>query len=121
MLLQDWQNKCIKLYINPDVVDEWARIAKDMAELSKGKANEDGATEMMALLEGELKTVHDVMGKKWRCVVTFRSVLFALVPAFRLLDACSVLPVQGSASCSMLHACCDADTDKSEHIPLHCR
>jgi hypothetical protein len=64
--VQDWQNKCMKLYINKDVVDEWARIAKALNDLSKHKSD-DSANEMMALLEAELKAVHDVMGKKWRC------------------------------------------------------
>ena len=70
--MQDWQNKCSKLYINPDVVEEWARVSAAMntvGQSGKGRGGgEDAAVEMMALLEAELKTVHDVMGKKWRCV-----------------------------------------------------
>jgi hypothetical protein len=68
--VQDWQNKCLKLFINQDVVDEWSRVATEMNDIGKsGKVRsggEDASTEMMALLETELKTVHDVMGKKWR-------------------------------------------------------
>jgi hypothetical protein len=38
-----------------------------MSEVIKGgKGSEESASEMMAILEAELKTVHDVMGKKWR-------------------------------------------------------
>jgi hypothetical protein len=69
--VQDWQNKCTKMQVNVDVVEEWSRIAVAMNELGKqggGKGqSEDTAKEMMELLEAELKTVHDVMGKKWRC------------------------------------------------------
>jgi hypothetical protein len=70
--VQDWQNKCTKIFVNSEVVDEWSRIAAAMNDIGKqagkGKgSSEDTATEMMALLEAELKTVHDVMGKKYRC------------------------------------------------------
>lgn len=69
-VLQDWQNKCTKIFVNTDVVEEWSRIATAMNELGKGKSKgEEAAKEMMELLEAELKTVHDVMGKKWRCVL----------------------------------------------------
>lgn len=68
-MLQDWQNKCTKLFVNTDVVEEWSRIATAMNEVGKGKSKgEDAAKEMLELMEAELKTVHDVMGKKWRCV-----------------------------------------------------
>ena len=66
MALQDWQNKCTKMQVNVDVVEEWSRIAVAMNEAGKSKQSEDTAKEMMELLEAELKTVHDVMGKKWR-------------------------------------------------------
>jgi hypothetical protein len=53
--------------VNSDVIEEWNRIAKAMSEVTKGgKGSEESASEMMAVLEAELKTVHDVMGKKWR-------------------------------------------------------
>jgi hypothetical protein len=66
--MQDWQTKCLKINVNSDVIEEWNRIAKLMSEVNKGgKGSEESASEMLALLEGELKTVHDVMGKKWRC------------------------------------------------------
>lgn len=67
-MLQDWQTKCIKLFVNSDVIEEWARIATALNAIGGGgKGSEDTATEMMALLEAELKTVHDAMGKKFRC------------------------------------------------------
>lgn len=53
----------------------------DIGKSGKGKAGgEDAATEMMALLEAELKTVHDVMGKKWRCAVVFTTMLSSADP-----------------------------------------
>ena len=59
------------MQVNVDVVEEWSRIAVAMNDLGKqggGKGqSEDTAKEMMELLEAELKMVHDVMGKKWRC------------------------------------------------------
>eukprot|EP01025_Chloroclados_australasicus_P017949 TRINITY_DN19246_c0_g1_i2.p2 TRINITY_DN19246_c0_g1~~TRINITY_DN19246_c0_g1_i2.p2 ORF type:complete len:288 (+),score=32.67 TRINITY_DN19246_c0_g1_i2:113-976(+) len=90
----DWQNKCTKMFVNPDVVEEWGRIATQMNEIKKGKGGggvEDTAQEMMALLESELKEVHDVMGKKWReangkeasCRKSF-AILFGLVMVFEL-------------------------------------
>lgn len=73
--VQDWQNKCTKIFVNTDVVEEWSRIATAMNEVGKGKSKgEDAAKEMMELLEAELKTVHDVMGKKWRCVIYVSSI-----------------------------------------------
>lgn len=59
------------------MVEEWSRIATAMNELGKGKSKgEDAAKEMMELMEVELKTVHDVMGKKWRCISTCHCTFF---------------------------------------------
>lgn len=88
----DWQNKCTKLFVNTDVVEEWSRIATAMNDVGKGKSKgEDTAREMLELMESELKTVHDVMGKKWReanskeasCRKSF-AILFGLLMVFEL-------------------------------------
>lgn len=65
--VQDWANKCIRAFVPGFVIVEWNRIAVAMNELKKGTSSGDAlASEMMHLMETELKEVHDIMGKKWR-------------------------------------------------------
>ena len=45
----------------------------DVGKQGKSRSlSEESAAEMLALMETELKTVHDVMGKKWRYVTAIR-------------------------------------------------